>query len=252
MQMTDWRTAVDISVLRAGLAEFMGTGLFVFIGIITVVNTQGMVDGSGVAQLVAYAFAFGLAVALAVAAFVRVSGAHVNPAVTLAAMATGHIEPPKAAVYIIGQLAGAVVGSALVMLAVPGNGGTLGATGLAEGVSPGMGLVTEIMITFFLILVIYATAVDQKAPAAHAPLLIGLAVVVGNLAGGGLTGPSMNPARSFGPALVANEWDDHWVYWVGPIIGAVLAAVVYSQLFLEDRDKQLFLVDEEDAAEPPK
>jgi hypothetical protein len=62
----------------------------------------------------------------------------------------------------------------------------------------------------------------------------------------------MNPARSFGPALVANEWDDHWVYWVGPIIGAVLAAVVYSQLFLEDRDKQLFLVDEEDAAEPPK
>lgn len=245
MQLSDWRTALDLSVLRAALGEFMGTGLFVFIGIITVVNTQDMVDGSSVAQLGVVAFSFGLAVALAVAAFVRVSGAHVNPAVTLAALATGNIEPPRATVYIIGQVAGAVVASALVVLAVPGDGGTLGATGLAEGVSPGMGLVTEIMITSFLILVIYATAVDQKAPAAHAPLLIGLAVAIGIIAGGGLTGGSMNPARSFGPALVAWEWDDHWIYWVGPIVGGVLAAVAYSRLFLEDRDKELFLVEEE-------
>jgi aquaporin TIP len=247
MQMSDWRSALDMSTLRAALAEFIGTGIFVFIGVVTVVNTREMIDGdSTVVQLGVVAFAFGLAVALAVAAVVRVSGAHVNPAVTLAALATGNIELPRAAMYMVAQVGGAVAGSALVVLVVPGDGGSLGATSLAPDVSIGMGLVTEITITFFLVFVIYATAVDPRASGAQAPLLIGLTVAVGILAGGGLTGGSMNPARSFGPALVGGEWDDHWVYWVGPIVGGVLAAVVYSQLFLEDRDKQLFLVEEDE------
>lgn len=239
MQISDWRSALDMSALRAALAEFIGTGIFVFIGVVTVVNTQEMVDGgSAVAQLAVVAFAFGLAITLAVAAVVRVSGAHVNPAVTLAALATGNLELPKAVLYILGQVGGAVAGSALVVLAVPGDGGTLGATSLAPDVSAGMGIVTEIIITFFLVFVIYATAVDPRASRAQAPLLIGLAVAVGILAGGGLTGGSMNPARSFGPALVGGEWDDHWVYWVGPIAGGVLAAVVYSQLFLVEEGEE--------------
>ena len=249
MQMSDWRSALEMSALRAPLAEFIGTGIFVFIGVMTVVNTEAMIDGdSTVVQLGVVAFAFGLAVALAVAAVGRVSGAHVNPAVTLAALATGNIKLPEAVLYIVAQVAGAVAGCALVVLAVPGDGGSLGATTLASDVNVGMGLVTEAVITFFLVFVIFATAVDPRAPRAQAPMLIGMTVAIGILAAGAVTGGSMNPARSFGPALVGGEWADLWVYWVGPIIGAVVAAVAYSRLFLEDGGSNPRPVDQEEAA----
>lgn len=235
MQMSDLRANLRMSELRAPLAEFVGTGIFVFIGVATAVNTEELVDGgSSVIRLTAVSFAFGLAIALAVAALIRVSGAHVNPAVTLAALATGNIELPKAILYIVSQLGGAIAGSALVLFVTPGDGGSLGATTLGPDVNVGMGLVTEGIITFFLVFVIFATAVDPRAPRAQAPMAIGLAVALGILAGGELTGGSMNPARTLGPAVVGGEWQDHWVYWVGPIVGGIVAAVAYTRLFLTD------------------
>ena len=225
---------MELSTLRVPLAEFLGTALFVFMGVATAVTTEDMIAGeSAVVRLVAVAFAFGLAIALVVAALGRFSGAHVNPAVTLAALATGKIEVRQAPLYVVSQLSGAIAGSALVLLVTPGDAGPLGATTPGSGVNIGMGLVTEGILTFFLMFVIFASAIDPKGPAPMAPMLIGLAVAVGILAGGGLTGGSMNPARSFGPAVIGGEWQDHWVYWVGPITGAIVAAVVYTQVFLK-------------------
>lgn len=219
--------------LRATSAEFLGTGLLVFFGSGTVVVTGTLGEGDLTPdRLLTIALAFGFIVAAVVAATGRISGAHINPAVTSAAPITGHIRPVRGLLYIGGQLAGAVGGALLIVAVVPGDGGTLGATSLGLDVGPGAGLLTETILTFALVFVIFGTAVDPKGPNSLAPLLIGLTVAVDIMIGGPLTGASMNPARSFGPALVAGEWPAHWIYWIGPIVGGSLAALVYQHLYL--------------------
>lgn len=222
------------AVWRSAVAEFIATLLFIFLGAGTVVVTGGLMkDGLTSARLVAIALAHGLAIALLVAATAKVSGGHINPAVTFGALITGKISLAKAITYVVAQLVGAVVGAWFLAAIIPtGAQGNLGAHGLGGGITPAGGLVAEIVLTFALVFVVFATAMDPKGLGHLAPLAIGFTVLVDHLVGVPVTGAGMNPARSFGPALVAGAWDSHWIYWVGPLIGGGLAAVVYEFVFL--------------------
>lgn len=219
---------------RATVAEFIATLLFVFLGAGTVVVTGGLLkEELTSARLVAIALAHGFAIALLVAATAKVSGGHINPAVTFGALLTGKIGLPNAIAYWVAQLVGAVVGAILLKAVIPAAAqGNLGAHGLGAGVTAGGGLVAEIVLTFALVFVVFAVAMDPKGLGHLAPAAIGLTVLVDHLFGVPVTGASMNPARSFGPALVAGAWENHWVFWVGPLVGGGLAALVYEFVFL--------------------
>ena len=222
---------------RATAAEFIATLLFIFLGAGTVVVTGGLIkEGLTSARLVAIALAHGLTIALLVSATARVSGGHINPAVTFAALITGKIDVSRAIAYWVAQLVGAVVGALLLAGVIPAAArGNLGAHGLGAGVTVGGGLLAEIILTFALVFVIFATAVDSRGPGHLAPIAIGLTVLVDHLFGVPVTGASMNPARSFGPALVAGAWENHWVFWIGPLVGGGLAGIVYEFGFLRPK-----------------
>jgi len=223
---------------RATFAEFIATLLFVFLGAGTVVVTGGLIqEGLTSARLVAIALAHGLAIALLVSATAKVSGGHINPAVTVGALITGKISLTKAIMYIVAQLLGALVGALLLTVVIPASAqGSLGAHGLGPNVTAGGGLLAEIVLTFALVFVVFATAIDPKGLGHLAPAAIGLTVLVDHLFGVPVTGASMNPARSFGPALIAGAWDNHWIFWVGPLLGGSLAALVYDNIFLRRKD----------------
>lgn len=210
-------------------AEFVGTFAIVFFGAgsVCVSALPGVNLG-----LFGIALAFGLIVAVMVSSTGHVSGAHFNPAVTFMCLATKRIGPPMALAYVAAQLAGAVVAAFALRQAFGEETWSkvnLGATGLAAGLSPTMGLAIEAILTFFLVIVIFGTAIDARGHKLGG-IAIGGVVCVDILVGGPLTGASMNPARSFGPALAAGHWQNHFIYWVGPCLGALLAAVVYERL----------------------
>lgn len=214
--------------LRLYASEAIGTFVLVLIGVGSV-SASKMANGS--VDLLAVALAFGLVVAAVVAATGHISGAHINPAVTVSLLAVGKIGAVDALAYIVSQLLGAVLaGFASQALLDPAAAST-GATQLAPSVSAVQGLGIEAVLTFILVFVIFGTAVDMRAQKS-ASLFIGLAVVVNILVGGPYTGASMNPARSFGPALAGGVWAHHWVYWIGPLLGGSAAALVYTFLFL--------------------
>lgn len=225
------------SLTRRVLAEFVGTALLVLFGAGSVVAALdlggGVVDYAGLGII---ALAFGLVVALAIYALGTTSGAHINPAVTLALAVVRRFSWREVPAYILAQLAGAAVG-ALLIVAYVGDRATdlagIGLTSLAPEVSPWQGLIAEILGTFILVFTIMAVAVDDRAPAGWAGFLIGLSVVVAIMVIGPFTGGSINPARTFGPFLVndlfggSTAWIDYWVYAVGPVVGGALAAVSY-------------------------
>ena len=166
----------------------------------------------------------------------KVSGGFINPAVTFGAMITGKISAAKGMIFVVAQLVGAVIGAWLLTLVIPAAAqGNLGAHGLGAGITPAGGLVAEIVLTFALVFVVFATAVDPKGLGHLAPLAIGFTILVDHLAGVPMTGAGMNPARSFGPALVAGAWENHWIYWIGPLIGGGVAALVYEFVFLRGK-----------------
>ncbi len=234
----------DVKTLRAAAAEFIATGLFVFVGTATVVVVQATLIDPGSA-LIAVALAHGIAIAVLVAAIARISGGHINPAVTFAAAMTGKLKVSTACLYVAAQLIAAVLAVLLLKGIIAGPfEGSLGAHGLSVGIldnqvgdGAGAGLLLEAVLTFALVFVVFATAIDPKGLSNLAPMAIGLAYMVNSLVGIPLTGASMNPARSFGPAIVANVWTDHWIYWLGPLIGAALAALIYEVVFLQ-RDEE--------------
>lgn len=229
------RNDLPLSVAsRAVLAEFIATALFVFLGAGTVVVTGGLLGESlTAARLLAIALAHGLAIMLLVAATARISGGHINPAVTFGAFLTGRISFVRGILYVAAQLIGAVAGAWLLAAVVPpAAAGNLGAHALGNGVAISAGLLAEVVLTFILVFTVFATAMDPRGPAHLAPVAIGLAVLVDHLVGVPLTGASMNPARSFGPALITGAWAGHWLYWAGPLIGAALAAALYTLIFL--------------------
>ena len=214
--------------IRHFLAEFIGTFALVFVGG-AAIATAGGPNGGGVLQI---ALAHGLLLCALVTATMRISG-HFNPAVTLAFLATRRIEPMMAGAYIVAQLlAAALAAYALrALLGAAAEAVGLGGQTLDPSVSYAQGIGLEFIATFLLAFTIFGTAVDPKAPRVGG-LGIGFIVAADILAIGPLTGASMNPARSFGPAIVSGNLVAQSVYWIGPIFGAVAAALLYEMLFL--------------------
>ena len=207
---------------RAG-AEGLAAFTLVFAGAGAIVANA---EYAGALGAVGIALVFGLVIMVMVYATGHLSGAHINPAVTLAFTVTRHFPAREAVAYIAGQLSGAVLG-ALALLAVWTNQpADLGAT--VPSVSAGSALVYETVLTAFLMFAIMAVATDTRAVGAGAAIAIGGTVGLDALFGGPVTGASMNPARSFGPALVSGEWHDFWIYLIGPILGATLGALAYQ------------------------
>ena len=224
---------------RASIAEFIATLCFVFIGIGAVVSAGIFLGDDGTvtaAKILVIAMAHGFAIAIMVAATGRISGAHLNPAVTFSAVITRKIGVTKGGMYIIAQLSGAIVGAFIIKTIIPDAlEGGLGTHALGADISVGAGLLTEMVLTFILVFVIFATAVDPRGPSNLAPFAIGMAVMVDIFVGLPLTGASMNPARTFGPALVAGELANNWLYWIGPMAGGAIAAFTYEYIFLRER-----------------
>lgn len=220
--------------IRAAFAEFFSMLIFVFAGegsgmAFNKLTDNGASTPSGLVAA-ALAHAFGLFVAVSVGA--NISGGHVNPAVTFGAFLGGNITLLRSILYWIAQLLGSVVACLLLKFATGGL--ETSAFALSSGVSSWNALVFEIVMTFGLVYTVYATAVDPKKGNVGivAPIAIGFIVGANILAGGAFDGASMNPAVSFGPAVVSWTWTNHWVYWVGPFIGAAIAAIVYDNIFI--------------------
>jgi MIP family channel proteins len=191
------------------------------------------IDGAG---LVIIALGHGLGIFIGIAVIGRITGAHLNPAVTIALWVSGNIGLVRGLSYIVGQLAGAAL-AALVLDQFVWGLDNLGVHGLGAGVSTANGLAIEIILTFFLVFTIFATAIDKRGNAAWAPMAIGLVIFVDHLVAVPLTGASMNPARSCGPALIHGAWDTHCLYWVGPIVGGLVAAAGYVAIFGTKEDQ---------------
>lgn len=208
---------------RRAAAEALGTYALVTAGCGAIVVDHS----SGALGHVGVALTFGLAITVLVAALGHLSGAHLNPAVTLAFALIRHFPAREVPVYVGAQLAGASA-AALTLQALFGSLASLGATLPAS--SPQQALLVELLLTALLMLVITGVATDTRAVGQLAALAIGATVALDALWGGPVSGASMNPARSFGPALVAGVWRDHWVYWAGPILGALLGAALYQWL----------------------
>ncbi|CAH2068639.1 unnamed protein product, partial [Iphiclides podalirius] len=219
------------SITKALLAEFVGNLLLNLFGCGACVN---IAQGSTAApNIVLIALAFGLAVFAIVSAIGHVSGGHVNPAVTVGLASAGRVKPARAVLYVIVQCAGAAAGSGLLKAFTPDRAaGSLGVTGLGADVTQLQGFGIEFFLGFVLIFVVCGVCDANKPDSkATAPLAIGLTVTLGHLLAVDYTGSAMNPARSFGSALVANIWNDHWVYWAGPIAGGIAAALLYVHGF---------------------
>ncbi len=232
-----------MNIGRAALAEFIGTFFLCFAGIAAILSSTTVVSGDHGGGIIAVALAHGLAITVAIAVYGGVSGAHFNPAVTTGMLVTKRIAPPNAIIYVMAQCAGATV-AALACKAIfpPGavsadGGANLGIPLPADWVKPPTLVATEFILTFLLMTSVFGAAIDERGKALKiGALAIGLTVSFDILAGGAVTGASMNPARSFGPALVQGYWTFHIWYWIAPIAGAVAAALVYQYCIL-DADK---------------
>lgn len=203
---------------KALLAEFIGTFTLIFVG-------AGAVATG--ADLLGVALAHGLVIVSVAYAYGSISGAHINPAVTLAVALRGRLGWDEALTYWLAQFAGAAAGAAALMYALGGADLGLGATVPTIGVV--QAIVVEALLTFMLANAVLHTA-ERKAATPFAGLAIGLTLVAAILMGGSLTGASLNPARSFGPALFTNNLDTFWIYLVGPFLGAAIAAWSYPFL----------------------
>jgi MIP family channel proteins len=218
--------------IRPVIAEFVGTFFFIFIGAGAIVVNQ---SAQGALGAVGIALAQGLTLAVLISAFGPVSGGHFNPAVTAGLFIVKKIGRPTAIAYVIVQLLGGILAGFLLRAIFPTavwEAAYLGAPHLATGLSIVSALILEIVLTFFFLLAFLGTSVDSMAPKTGG-LGAGMAYAAAWLLGGPLTGAAMNPARAFGPALAANYWDAHWIYWIGPLIGAGLACWLYTRWISE-------------------
>ena len=221
--------------VKPAIVEFIGPFFLVFAGVGAIIHTQGQ-------NLVAIALAHGLAIGLSISAAGHISGGHFNPAVTAAMVLARRIEPPLAWIYVAAQLLGATLAAAALTAIYPDLGDVgrntagvnLGVPAVGAGIGTGGALLMEIVLTFFLVFVIFGVAVDHRTGGrAVAGLVIGLTIVADILAGGVVSGAVMNPARALGPAIVQQDFGDFWLWWLGPLIGAALAAIVYNEILLD-------------------
>jgi len=207
--------------------------------------------GQTAVGLLIFSFAFLWAASTAIYATANISGGHLNPAITFAMILASRMSIIKGLCYIACQILGGILGSVFVYGAIPtplGDAALYGVTTLSSHVgttagditftvSVGTGFFMEFLVTLFLIWVVFAT-VSAPGDEAHlgrmAPMAIGQAIFLGNLIAGPITGGSMNPARSFGPAVIANYWDNHWIYWIAPLLGSIAGLTLYK--ILEEPD----------------
>ena len=223
-----------MKTFRPCLAEFLGTFYLCFAGISAILSNTPAVGGNS--GLLGIALAHGIALSIAVAVFGGESGAHFNPAVTSGFLVTGRIAPGRAVAYVIAQLLGATTAAGFCRLLFPVEAVAAAKLGIplpAPWASTSVVLIGEFIMTYLLMTSIFGTAVDERGKAVKiGGFGIGLTVAFDILAGGAVTGASMNPARSFGPALELGYWTWHWAYWVAPILGACTAALVYDKVLL--------------------
>jgi MIP family channel proteins len=214
-----------IAFYQALFSEVIGTMLLTLIctSIGLPITSKSVPDLHG-------ALAAGFIIATIVVGFGHISGAHINPAVTVSFLVACEIDIVRALCYIGMQLLGAVSGSCLLLLIAPSHAqGNLGINTITGGVTVSQAIIVECIITFILCYTVHAICDKQREDIGGSKALaVGLAIIVGCLFGGPYTGASMNPARSFGPATVMNSWENHWVYWFGPLSGSILAAIIYT------------------------
>ncbi|XP_066063608.1 lens fiber major intrinsic protein [Chamaea fasciata] len=210
---------------RAVLAEFLGSLLYALLGL-----GASLRWAPGPPSVVGAALAFGLAQTTLVQALGHVSGGHVNPAITLAFLMASQLSLPRALGYLLAQVLGMLAGAGVLYGVTPGPvRGTLGLTALHPGVGPGQGTVVELLLTAQFILCVFASFDDRHdGRPAMAAVPVGFSLALGHLFGIHYTGASMNPARSFAPAVITRNFANHWVYWAGPLLGAALGAVLYE------------------------
>ena len=213
---------------RKLLAEFIGTYALIFAGAGSIV-----LFSSNTVGIVVIALAHGLVIAVMVSSLGHISGGLFNPALTASLWATRRLDTANAIAYVFAQIVGATVAAWSLLLLFPEvqrEAANLGVPALGAGTTFAQGVGLEAVMTFFLMLVVFGTAIDGRGPKLGG-IAIGLTITVDIFLGGPLTGAAMNPARAFGPALVQLSWDDHIVYWIGPVFGAVVAAFTYHYVF---------------------
>ncbi len=212
---------------RRASAEFVGTFALVFVAAGSLAYARTLTD---------VGLAYGLVIAVMVSAVGHISGGHFNPAITFGFVITRRISARLAVVYWVTQFVAAIAGAALLNFVLPPaatDSIKLGTPGLGQGVTSGHAVVVEAVLTFFLVFVVFATAVDPRGTfKAIAGLAIGLTVTFDVLLAGAMTGAAVNPARAFGPQLIGNHWSHWWVWYLGPFAGGAVAAVVYELLYL--------------------
>jgi aquaporin TIP len=218
---------LEYDYLRRGSAEFIGTFALIFVGAGSVAFARTLTD---------IALAHGLVIAVFVSALAFISGGHFNPAITLGFLVTKRIAPMLALWYWVVQFGGATLAALLLKWVLPKaleDQAHLGAPALGGGIGSGAAVVVEAVLTFFLVFVVFATAVDPRGAFKQiAGLAIGFTITLDILMGGVLTGAAMNPARAFGPQLASGTWANGWVWYIGPFAGAVIAASLYELLYL--------------------
>ena len=220
------------------IAEIGGTFLFFFVGI-GAVGAIGAAAGGGSADpaagLIVVALAHGVVLAVLVSSLAAVSGAHFNPAVTFGVWIAGQMPWRRAVAYVLAQLIGGILAALAVQVVFPIDVVRAATPALGATLSPLAGILVEAVLTVILLVAVFGTAVDPRAPKVGG-LAIGFAVAADILMGGPLTGAAMNPARWLGPAAVSGAWDNSYVWVVGPLLGAAMAALAYRFLFLPEAD----------------
>jgi MIP family channel proteins len=210
--------------------EAIGTFILTFIGAGSIIATGGQ-------TLIVIALAHGIALAIAVSAAMNISGGHINPAVTIGMLVTRRISVKHAVVYIVAQLIGAIIAGYLLFGVFPKSLGVAvkwGAPGLSQ-INVGQGILFEAIMTFIQVFAVFGTAVDSRAPKIGG-FGIGLAIAIDIMAGGPFTGAAMNPARAMGPMIASLNFTNWYVYWIGPVAGAIVAALIYSYVILKDQN----------------
>lgn len=223
----------SISSKQKIFAELFGAFILTFIGAGSVVAAQYYLASYGIVpELLVIALANGIALAVAVTIALEISGGHINPAVTMGFLVTGRIKPKDALAYIIAQVLGAAIAAYALLAFMPiafVSSGNLGAPSLAQGISVLQGIGIEALITFILVFTVFGVVVGKK-DLKTAGLWIGLALTGGILVAGPFTGGAANPARALGPEIAAGFFANWYVYWIGPVIGGIIAALAYEHL----------------------
>ncbi|XP_010729101.3 aquaporin-8a.1 [Larimichthys crocea] len=233
---TNKKTCIFEQYVQPCLVELLGTMLFVFVGCSSVIGNVGTTSA------IQPAVAHGLALAVLIMMFGQISGGHFNPAVSLCAYLCGGMELLLLVPYILAQMLGGMVGASFARAVLPPEVYANSTGGALVVLSNDLAIVTlaEMIMTMFLTLVVCMGAINSQTQTPMAPFCIGLTVTANIFAGGMVSGACMNPARAFGPAVVANHWDHHWIYWVGPIGGA-LVTVTFVRFVLGDRKTRIWL-----------